>query len=106
MTSGSMGSPPPFMPSGFAGLAVLHRLEGLEDLELRALASGEEHILVDMLAVHRHAARGAVEAEILRRGHAFAGIAAARFLDQGLGAVHAREAIDADDAELGRLVAE
>src|SRR5579883_558518 len=82
---------------GLAGLAVFHRFEGLDDVELGSLAVGEEHVLVDMLSVHGHLSRGALEGQAIRRRHAFMPVGAASLLHERLGAVDAGKAIDADD---------
>src|SRR5450755_1439654 len=60
--------------SGAAGGAALHRLDGLEDLELGALAARQVHVLVDLAAVHRHVRRGGVEREAFRGGGEFLGV--------------------------------
>src|SRR5689334_7148437 len=62
------GRAAPRAVSGATGGAALHVADRLDDLELRALAGGEIHVLVDLAAVHRDPARGAVERQAFGSG--------------------------------------
>ena len=87
-------------------VAAFHVFEGLDDVELGALAGGKIHRLVDMAAAHGGLTGRGREGQSFGRRHALLGIGAAGFGRECVRAIDAAVAISADQAELRRLVAE
>ena len=85
-------------PLGLARAAARHVVEGLDDVELGALAVGEEHVLVHLTPAHGRGSCGGVEFQSFGRRHAILPVGAAGLGNERVRAIDAGIAVDAERA--------